>query len=887
MTRPPRLAEWLLTASLDAQNRPAVLGDLTEEFTERCTSDGRPSAARWYWRQTVTSLGPNLKRRLGGSSPSAASPRRGLMAGGWQDLRYSWRMMLRYPLVTGISMLSLAVGIGMATVVFNLLDAGALAPVRVTDPHRLALVLEQRTDSLNRNFSYPDYADYRAGQEAFVDLVAYSPLTVTLRSSRGSEQVAAELVSGTYFQTLGVRLTSGRGLGEGDDQPGAPPAVVVSEGLWRALWEDSAFETKRLSIGGQEYAVVGVAERGFRGMIIGRDVRLWAPIAHQPLLRGGTSLLAVRNANWLTVLGRLRPGLTLDQAAANLNLVEGALAPQVGRATPRSLLAVPGHQGDSTLPGTIGGPLTTLLAGALLLVLAAGANIAGLLVGRTSERGRELALRVALGAARWRVARLVLTEVLLLCLAGTALGWLVAIWTTEMAVPFLSRFGQPVVLDVATGGRQLAFLAALAIGCSSLAGFVSIVGVRRLTLGEALAEGGRSASAGRSSLRLRRGLVVVQFAVSLALVLSATLLIRSVVNLRGVPTGFDIDHVALVSVTPQTTDVARRRQYLADAERRLTALPGVQAAGYARVIPIGFGGSRTSVFVPTYEAAPGEDLELNNNIVSAGYFAGTGIELRAGRLFDAGDHADSPVVVVVNETMAERFWSGRAIGRQFYLGVDDTGALAEVVGVVQDVKYRTLREPSRPSFYLAVTQAGRPGTGVLHVRTTGDPSAMLETLRRTVAEVDPTVSVGAVRTLRQQADVNIHTDWMALTIATSLGAAALLLAAIGLFGAMASLVGQRRREIAVRMALGARPGGVSRQVVGQSIKLALAGSAIGFGLAFWLSGLIENRLYGVVRLDLPSLLMTAAALSTVALAASWWPARRAAAVNPVELLRGD
>jgi predicted permease len=481
-----------------------------------------------------------------------------------------------------------------------------------------------------------------------------------------------------------------------------------------------------------------------------------------------------------------------------------------------------------------------------------------------------------------------LVETLMLGAAGSTLGLVVAVWLSGLAVPLFAEFGRAVTLDVGLNWRLLLFASAVGIGATMLAGLAPVLNVTRTRPLQALGEGGRGSSAGPSGTRLRRTLVVVQFALSLALVVSATLLVRTLVNLRAIPTGFDLQHVALLAVDPEAAQfkAPRIRQYYADAEARLTAVPGVRAAGYGRVIPVGFGGSRTTVTVPNYQPDANEDMELNYNTVSPGYFEALGIAIVAGRPLADGDIEDRPPVAVVNETMARRFWPDRsAVGQVFHEG-ELTDPAIEIVGVARDVKYRTLREEARPSFYRPLAQRRAAG-GVVHVRTAGDPKALLDTLRKTLASVDPGVPIASALTLRQQVDLNVNDEHVAMTIGLALAAAALILAAVGLYGSMSYTVGQRSREIGVRMALGAVPGDVRRLILGQGLRLAIVGSLAGLAIGIGLGLLIEERLYGVSPIDAVSLIVSVAVLAAVALVASWVPARRAARVDPINVLRAE
>lgn len=809
----------------------------------------------------------------------------------WQDVRFSWRTIRRRPLVTTVAVLSLVVGISMSAVVFSLLDAAVLSPLDVKEPRRLALVLNRRgPDNVNHNFSYPDFVDYRAGQRTFVDLVAYSRTDLTVRPPGGvAEVIHGELVSGSFFPTIGPRLIAGRGIVESDDQPGAAPVIVMNEVLWRRLFGDPrAFQPKSLLVNDREFAVVGVVEATFHGMTIGSNARLWGAVNQQQVLNplSGANLLPRRGTSWLTIMGRLKPDATFETGAADLNRIEASLAPAMKRQEKRQLFLEPGEQGDSSLPERTALPLQLLLGAALLVLLVACANVANLLLARATDRGREIAVRTALGASRARISRLLLVETLMLGAAGSALGLLAAVWMAGLAVPLLSDYGRPVTLDVGLNWRVLLFAVATGVGSTILAGLAPVFNVSRSRPAGSLGEGGRGASAGPGGARLRRGLVILQFALSLALIVSAALLVRTLMNLRAIPTGFDLHHVALLSVDPVAAQykAPRIRQYYADAEARLASVPGATAAGYGRVIPVGFGGSRTTLTVPRYQPVADEDMEINYNTVSPGYFAALGISIIAGRALTEGDIEGRPLVAVVNETMAKRYWpNGPAVGQIIHEG-ELTDPAIEVVGVARDVKYRMLREEARPSFYRPVGQR-RPGPGVMHVRTAGNPATLMDTLRKTLAAVDPAVPIAEALTLRQQTDLNVNDERVAMTIGLALALAALLLAAVGLYGSMSYTVGQRAREIGVRMALGAVPGDVRRLVLGQGLRLAIVGSAAGVAIGIGLGRRIEDRLYGVSSVDIVSLVVSVAVLASVALVASWAPARRASRVDPVDVLR--
>jgi predicted permease len=808
-----------------------------------------------------------------------------------QDLKFAWRLLCRRPALAIVAGASMAAGISLTAVVFSLMDAAVLRPLPVANPDELAVILSQREGGVNHNWSYPDFSDYRAGQRTLTDMLASGGASVTVRGQSGAVVADAEMVSGNYFQMLGVGVRAGRLLTEADLAAGAPPVAIVSDSLWREIaGMGTAFDGRVAIVNGQAFAIVGIVDRGFRGIRIGRDARLWTPLTLQPIVDpgGGQPYWSRRTVSWLTLLGRLRPGTTLEQGGADLTRVEAVLGPAVNRQEKRAIFLAPGHQGDSMLPRATAEPLQLLFVAGLLVVIVAGANVANLLAARAADRHRELAVRMALGAGRSRLIRLLLIEALLIGAASSIVAIGAAAWLAQLVVPLLPGLETPDGLDVGLSWRVAGFVTLLGLLTMALSSLVPVVRIWR-GAGQALVDAGRAVSAGAGSQRLRRALVVGQFALSLGLVVTATLLIRTLANVRGIDTGLALDRVVLMEVDPSAAGLTppRIRQYLDAALARLSAIPGVEAVGYGRIIPLGFGGSRGTIEVPGYTPRPGEDMEINYNGVSAGYFPALGIPLVRGRLPADQDIVGSRPVAVVNETMARKYWTdGVAVGQTFrFSGSEGPGF--EVIGVVRDVKYRTLREETAPSFYTSLSQARIPRGGVLHVRTASSPDSMLPTLRKALAEVDMNVPVTIVRTLREQRNRNTADEGLAVTIGVVLGGVALALAAVGLFAAMSSSVGKRTREIGVRLALGARPAAIVGLVMRDSLRLVIIGAALGLTLAYWIAGFVEQRLYGIGAHDPASFGISVLVLTGVALAAAWAPARRAAGVDPIQALRNE
>lgn len=814
-----------------------------------------------------------------------------VMANFLQDLGFGWRLIRRQPGVPLVAGASLVAGISLIAVVFSLLDAAVLRPLPVADPDSLVVLLAQRTESVNHNFSYPDATDYREGQKTFADIAASGGTTATVATPAGASVVVAEMVSGTYFSMLGVPMRDGRGIVSTDLEPGAAPVVVVSEALWTSIAGPGVpFDRRSVFVNGQSFDIVGIVSRRFHGIQIGRNVKLWGPISQQPVLSpsGGDAYWNRRTVSWLTLLGRLRPETTLALATEDLNRVETALAASINRPEKRTLLLAPGRQGDSFMPAATAEPLQLLFGAGLLVLIVAVVNVANLLAARASDRERELAVRAALGAGTGRLVRLLLAEAVIIGVVSSVAALGVTAWLSGLAVPLLPNLDDPGALDVGATWRLVGFVALAGLVATVLSSLLPMWRLRRTGSARALADAGR-ASAGPRTQGLRHVLVVAQFALSLALVVTAGLLIRTLVNVHAIPTGLALDRVALLEVDPEAAGYrgARVMQYYDEAIARLQTVPGVRMASYGRIIPVGIGGSRVTLDVPGYVPKPDEDMEINYNVVSPGYFDTLGIPVVLGRAPNENDRLGSPLVAVINETMAAKFWGGAAaIGRTFRFG-GPTGPIFEVAGIARDVKYRMLRETPAPSFYYSVAQSKSPRSGVMHVRTEGDPGAALPDLRRALAQVDAAVPVVSMRTLREQRNRNTADESLSMLIAIVLGGAALGLAAIGLFAAMSALVLGRTREIGVRMALGANRGRIVGDVLGRSVRLVLFGAAAGLALAWWTGRLVRDRLFGVEPHDPLTFAGAIGLLAGVAIFAAWAPARKAAGIDPVVALRRD
>jgi macrolide transport system ATP-binding/permease protein len=879
--QPPQLALWLNERTLAPDERDAVIGDLLEEFTSRAAVDPR-AARRWVWAQTCRSAVPNLRRRLGPRSAIAdPAPGARMLNGLVSDVQFTLRLLRRQPLMSLVAFVSLTAGLGLNILLLTLADAALTRPLPLRDPARLVVVLLQRESGLMHNFSYPEYQDLRDATHTLDGLVAYGSVAATMSGSEGATSVEGEVVSGNLFAVLGVPVMAGRPLGDADDRAAAPPVAVVSEPLWRDRFGGAAVAGQTMILNGQPFTIVGVAGGRFSGMQVGRRAEFWVPLAHSRFLTG-EDYLGRRTTSWLTIVGRLRMGTADAPAREELDAILRRVRESTG-APIEPVVFQPGARGDSMLSEQLASPLTLLLAAGALVLLVACLNVANLQLARTEARRRELAVRSALGARRFQLVRLVVIDGFLMAIAAGGAGvWLAALFK-DRAAGLIALYGQPVSLSIPLDGRIAAAALALSLGAALIIGVLSTWQMLRRQVPGGLTDG---RGEGRSRRPVQRALVVAQVALSMGLLTGASLLVRTLDRLRHADLGFDPRGIAVLQVSPEKAGLSRAvaGAYFDRAIREVTALPGVQGAAVAHVMPLDFGGSRTTISIAGYTPAPDEEMQINFVRISPGYFHTLGLPVREGRPFDERDRDGQPERVIVNETMAKRFWpDGRAVGR-FVRFSSSVPFNVEVIGVVPDAHYRMVREPSMPTFYVPLAQ-WPSAEGVLHVRLAGDPSGRISELRRAVAGVDPAVPVTRAYTLFHQLERNIADERMAMAIGSTMALVALLLATAGLYATMAFLVGRRTREIGVRMALGARTTDVRSLVLREGLALTVAGIAAGLAISAWVGHALRHQLYGIGPFDATSIAAAAAVLAAAALLGSWLPARRAARVDPITALR--
>ena len=821
------------------------------------------------------------------------------------DVRYALRVFRANPALFATAVLSLAIGIGPNSVLFSIIDAVGFRPLPISDPGGLVSVRSAKAngeseDSLAiQGVAYRDYVEIRDRVGAFASVGAAARAGFGLSGgSEPAEVVMGAVATASYFQAMGVSARLGRTfLPEEDRVVGAHPVVVISERLWRRRYlSDPAIVGREVRLNSTTCTIVGVLPAEFAGTEPVFGPELWVPTVLWPTLSGGAAAtIEDRGERAFAVVARVRDGVTAAQAETEVATLGAALVERdPDNHQNWKLVAEYEQAARRRRLGKIG---TLSLAAVDLILLLACANVAGLLLGRAEARRPEVAVRVALGASRWRLVRQLLTESVLLSLAGAVVGALLGFWLLRLvpslipAMPITFNFDFRLDLRVAAGTMLAALAAAPVFGL-----FPALLASRPDVV--PLLKGAGPGSGGRvRHLTPRNILAIGQVAVSLALLVTAALLGRSFLNQRHIDPGFQPRPMVFSMMAPGAVgyDGARTREFYRLLLERLSATPGVERATMVRHLPLNslFGGGATAdVEIPGFTVPAGADpLRFRFNIVETGYFEAMGIRLVRGRDFQTSDGPDAQRVVLINETMAKRFWPNEEpVGRYLGVSVGRPGAgprQCQIVGVVQDGKYFSLNEQPQPYFYLPYAQQSW-GEMTVIARVATDPRTMAREFRRIVADLDRAMPIMQVTTIDQHMQTALMGERAVAAMVGALGGFALLLSVVGLYGVVAFLVSRRTREIGVRMALGARPADVVRDVVLYGTRLAAVGIAAGIALAVAVtSQLGDSAIYGLSRFDPAS--FAAASLLVLATAAvgSYLPARRAARVDPLAALRSE
>jgi predicted permease len=811
------------------------------------------------------------------------------MLGDWMhDVRYAVRGLVRSPGFTLTIVLTLGVGIGATTAIFATLDRLLLRSLPVAEPERLVhVVTDQGTAGINYNLSYPAFAALREAGAPFTGVLASSQLDVALTGPGGTSRVAGALVSGEYFSVLGVRAAAGRWFGADEATPGRPAPVVVVAAPWarRTFGTERGVVGREIRLNDRPFTIVGVAPDGFTGLIRGVAVDVWLPLSVMPQVLDMGDCIERPTCSWLDVFARLAPGVTAEAARSHLAVGDAArIAAGIQFEGQRRTI----QSGAGGLMFAVGGleqPLLVLMAVVVVLLIIGCGNVAGLLLVRARGRRREVAMRLALGAGRGRLLRLLLTESTVLAVLGGGVGLVAALWLGDVLASYRGAFGQPLAVPGGLDLRVLGFAALLSLTTVLVFGLMPALGASRPEVAAALKDAPETRSRAPRRVDLRDALVVGQVALSVVLVIGAALLVRTVRSLSRVDVGFDAHDVLLASVDIEMRQYppSRTAQFYASLLERVRGLPNVRAATLATTVWPNLAGSNMGgLRLEGYEGNS-DDVSFDVNRVGPDYFSTMGVGLVQGRPLEARDRG-APLVAVINQTMASRYWpAGDALGRKIWL---DSTRYIEIVGIARDGKYRELREAPQATVFLPFLAAARPAATLL-VRASGDPLALAPAVRAAVAELDAGVPVFDVRTLETHVGFSRSRESLAARVASLFGVIALGLAALGLYGLLAAAVRQRTREIGVRVALGARPGAVTALFMRRAVLLVGAGGLLGALIALAVTRLVGGLLFGVTATDPASYLAALGALSVAGLLAAFLPARRAVRIDPMEALRHE
>lgn len=822
-----------------------------------------------------------------------------------RDIRFGVRMLAKTPVITVIALLSLGLGIGANTAIFSLIEAVMLRMLPVQNPEQLVQIkyISPTSPNPRASLTNPIWEEVRKQQDVFSGVLAWWAREFDLADGGEEHDVSGAYVSGEYFHVLGVRPAAGRLFLPTDDVNGCNGAAVLSYGFWQQRYggaESAVGSSIRLN--GHTFPIIGVAQRGFTGTEAGAPLDVTIPICAEALLDGKNAMLEVRDDWWLSLMGRLRPGMTVEHAKARMKALApgifGAVVPQDWPAKSQDIfrkyafLIVPASTGVNGFSGVrdqYSKPLEVLMAVVGLVLLIACANLASLLMARSAARQKEFAVRLSLGASRGRVIRQVLAESLVLSSCGALAGILFARWGSAFLVRFVERQASPVFLDLRLNAPVLAFAIALALLCGLLFGVLPAFRVTRVSAMSAMKEGPLQSSGGRSHAAAR-WMVALQVALSLILLVGSGLFVHTFANLMTLDPGFDANNVLLVQANihnaqvPEAARVVVYGQMLA----KLEATPGVVSASQTWMTPLSGSEWLNDIKITGRQALPGVNPSTYMNWVTPAFFSTMRTRLLSGRIFDARDSATSTPVAVVDEFLARTFFPGAdPVGQ--HLIVDTSARLSkqpmEIIGVVQNAKYDSLSEAPHPTVYFPLAQmSGVSEYSAFEIRTAGNPSAVVPAVRDSLGAVVKNASLRFV-TLKQKADDSAVQERLLAVLSGFFGTLALALTAIGLYGVMAYAVALRTREIGIRMALGAKRGSVLSLVARSGGVVLVTGIAAGLLGSLWATRLTQQLLFGVKPTDPWSISLAVAALACVAAVASYVPARRAMRVDPTVALR--
>ncbi|MCM3870370.1 MAG: ABC transporter permease [Pyrinomonadaceae bacterium] len=809
-----------------------------------------------------------------------------------KDLRYAIRGLAKHPGFAAIAMITLALGIGANTAIFSLVNTVLLRPLPVPQPEQIVSVaLRGKGDSMLA-FSYPNYKDFRDRNQVLSGLLVYRFVPLSLSREGANERIWGYEVSGNYFDVLGVQAIKGRTfLPEEDATRLSHPVAVVSHGAWqRRFAGDPDLIGKEIRLNNHPFKIIGIAPEGFKGTEMVYTPEIWVPLSMIEWVEPGAGWLDDRDTQNFFGIGRLKAGVAVKEAEASLNLFAQQLAKaypdtnegQVVQLTPPGFI-IP------DLRGSVVSFTWILMAAVGLVLLITCINLAGLLLARATDRRREIAIRLALGASRRRLMRQLLTESMVLSLAGGVAGFWLALWIINLLLAFRPPVDFPLTIDVSVDWRVLLFSLGISLVAGAAFGLAPALQATRPVLTSALKD--TTAQAGFSRSRLRSGLVVAQLALSLMILISAGLMVRALQQLQTISPGFDPSNALSVSfdLGLQGYDEAKGEQFYRQVVDRVESLPGVKSAAVTSNIPLGLNYSSNNIYVEGQPLERGANLPVAM-VASIGlrYFETMGTPLLHGREFTNQDRQDTEKVAIVNETFVRRLIPDAAavesaLGRRISFN-EGQGPFVRIVGVVRDGKYFNIYEEPRSFLWSPLSQNYNSSVSLV-VRTTGDPQAALAGVRNAVRALDLNLPLYEVKTLTDHMRLALFPGRIAATLLSAFGLVALILAAIGIYGVTSYSVAQRTREIGIRMALGARLGDVLRLVIGNGLKLMAIGVGLGLVGAYVLTRALTSLLSGISPTDPVTFIFVSLLLIAVALVATYIPARRATKVDPLIALK--
>ena len=805
----------------------------------------------------------------------------------WQDLRFAWRMLVKRPVLTFVAVFTLALGIGATTAIFSVVNSVLLRPLPYDDPERLAMIWEtnakERSDTAPASFD--DYADFKQARQHFTQIAATTSRWIfNVTDGVEPRQVGGMFVSANFFSMLGAKPHTGRFFTEDEDKPGAPNVVVLSHSLWQQQFggrPDMVGQTIRLE--GNPVTVIGIAQPGFQFM---EPAELWRPLASNPIVAAN----AGRAVRLFNIVGKLNEGSTIEQAQAEVAGIAKGLEQQFPNSNSGIGARVVSLHEQVT--GKVETLLWVLLGAVVLVLLIACVNVTNLMLAQASARQKEIAVRSALGASRWRLIRQLLIESSLLATVSGALGILLAVWGVDLLLA-LSPGNIPRQANIRVDWMVLGFALTVSLLTGIVAGLAPAFQSSKVAVSESLKESGKSATASWRRQRLRAVLVAGEMALALVLLAGAGLLVKSFARLLDVNPGFATENMLIFNASlPQNRfgQPQRRAEFYRQIEERFKAVSDISSIGVVTRLPLFSPANNNVTTAISIEGKPvpeGQRRESDFRRASNDYFQTMGIPLLKGRILNDQDaDPNQPLTAVVNEAMANRFWPGEdPIGKRFRSGPNsDQNPWITVVGIVGNVRHLGLDTEPRPELYRHFLTSP-PNSPIFVVKTKTDPSNLFATVRSVIKQMDGEIALSGLTTMKEQVAISVATRRFALTLFGLFAGIALLLAAIGLYAVMSYSVAQRTHEIGIRAALGAQSGDLLRLIVRQGMTLVAVGVVVGLATAFALTRLMQSLLFEVNAADPATFALVVVALAAVAAIACWIPARRAAKVDPMIALR--